>query len=120
MKGADQRCRTVHACTDANGEPVKPRVEPVPDSLVSSMVGAISNIHGANVSPPNIAARPVCIVLLLSLCLHATDEERRNQPCGFIRAKDVTSNKSGRREGSGARSYVSQSNDYWGNAWRIH
>jgi hypothetical protein len=29
---------------------VKPKVEPVPDSLVSSMVGAVSNLHGANVS----------------------------------------------------------------------
>ena len=45
MKGGDQRCRTVHACTDLSGNSVKPRIEPVPDSLVSAMVGAISNIN---------------------------------------------------------------------------
>ena len=48
-KGTEQRCRKVHSCTNGAGETAKPRIEPVPDSLVTSMVGAVSNLHGANV-----------------------------------------------------------------------
>jgi hypothetical protein len=66
MKGIDQRCRTVHTCTDSKGEPVKSRIEPVPDSLVGSMVDAISNLHGANVSVTSPAA--CCSVLFWSEC----------------------------------------------------
>ena len=83
MKGVDQRCRTVHTCTNSKGEPVKSRVEPVPDSLVGSMVDAISNLHGVNVSVSSPAA--CCSEPLCSECTLACYRQKLPQTSAWAR-----------------------------------